>query len=389
MFKIRTFNQIATPGLKVFSPDKYEVGANTSGSNGILLRSHKLSDDDITPGLHAVARAGAGYNNIPVDECSAKGVVVFNTPGANANSVKELVLASLLNASRGIVSGNAFVRSLGDLQDAADLHKIIEGKKKLFKGREIAGKTLGIVGLGSIGMQVATAALRLDMQVLGYDPALSVDAAWRIPSEVKRMDNMNAMLGRSDYLTLHVPLLESTKALINAESLKSFKRGAVLLNFSRDAIVDATAVVGALEQGVLSSYFADFPEPVLLGRDDVFLTPHLGASTTEAEVNCAIMAARQLCNFLEHGNIRNSVNFPLVYLERTEGPRFSVTNKNIPTMLGQIMSVLAKHKVNIIDVLNKSKADIAYNLIDIETPLTDTQIKEILNIEGVINLRCL
>lgn len=387
MFQVRTFNQISTKGLKLFSQDKYSISANTASPNGILLRSHKLSNEEISANVSIVVRAGAGYNNVPVDWCTSHGIIVLNTPGANANSVKELVLASLLNASRGIVAGQDFVRSLQNTKDAATLHKIVEAKKKLFKGREIAGKTIGIVGLGYIGSQVANAALSLGMEVLGHDPALSVDAAWRIPSTVERIDNLTSVLSRSDYITLHVPLLDNTRQMINADTLKACKSGAVLLNFSRDAIIDPAAVAEALTQNKLSSYFSDFPEPELLGHANAFLTPHLGASTAEAEENCAIMAVRQLCDFLENGNIKNSVNFPEINLERTTPNRFAVINRNVPAMLGQILSVLASYNINVVDMLNKSRGDIAYNLIDTDTRLQDQQFKDITKIEGVIGIR--
>lgn len=388
MFKILTFNQIAAKGLDLLPKNHYEVAADLTDPHGIILRSHKLSAELATARLCAVARAGVGYNNIPVEAYTKKGIVVFNTPSANTNSVKELVLASLLNASRGIVSGNTFVHSLVDIKDAASLHKIVEQEKKRFKGQEIAGKTLGIAGLGSIGGQVARAALDLNMKVLGHDPALSIEAAWRISSTVERIDRFENMLSRSDYISLHVPLMASTKHLINADSLKACKQGATLLNFSRDAIVDAKAVGAALDTGRLASYFADFPEPELLGRDNAFLTPHLGASTVEAEENCAIMAVQQLRDFLENGNIRNSVNFPAASLERIDTARFAVTNKNIPAMLGQILSVLAKHSINVLDMLNKSRDDIAYNLIDVECQITEGQVQEIFDIEGVVGVRC-
>lgn len=387
MFNILTFNQISSKGLDIFPEGNYRVGADIPDPQGILLRSYKLSEQEITGRLCAVARAGAGYNNIPVETCTERGVVVFNTPGANANSVKELVLASLINASRGIVSGNAFVHSLDKATDAQTLHKAVELEKKRFKGREIAGKTLGVVGLGYIGSQVAHAALGLNMNVIGYDPALSVEAAWRVPNTVERIDDLATVFNRSDYITLHVPLVDSTRHLINADTLKNFKRSAVLLNFSRDAIVDATAIAEALDQNGFAGYFSDFPEPQLLARDNVFLTPHLGASTMEAEENCAITAAGQLRNFLEYGNIRNSVNFPSIALEPGPGSRFAVINKNVPTMLGQILSVLAEHKVNVLDMLNKSRDSIAYNLIDAETQLTDEQAREIMGIEGVVGVR--
>lgn len=388
MFKIRSFNQIATRGLDMLPKDQYEVSADISDACAILLRSHLLQTDELPPQLQAVARAGAGYNNVPVDDLTSRGVVVFNTPGANANSVKELVIAALLIGSRNINQSQKFINSLGETTDAGALHERVETGKKRFKGAEIANKTLGIVGLGAIGSQVANAALGLGMKVTGYDPALSVEAAWQLSSSVQRMENMGALFGKSDFISLHVPLIESTRGLIDAEQLKLFRPGARLLNYAREAIVDTEAVVVALESGVLGGYFSDFPDPMLLGRGDVFLTPHLGASTAEAEENCAVMAARQLRNFLENGNIRNSVNFPQVELDRVGGWRFAVINKNVPNMLGQIMSVLAGNNINVIDILNRSRDTIAYNLIDVECELDTEQLQAIRDIDGVISVRC-
>lgn len=386
MFRVRTYNQIAWEGLRVFPKDHYEVGSELADPHGILLRSHKLTLGADNTNLHAIARAGAGYNNIPVEACTEQGIVVFNTPGANANSVKELVIASLLNASRNIINGQAFVNTLAN-QDVTEMHKAVEAEKKHFKGREIAGKTLGIVGLGSIGSKVADAALTLDMKVLGYDPALSVEAAWQLSSRVERMEDLPSLFSRCDYVTLHVPLADSTHHLIDNESLRQFKPGAVLLNFAREPVVDTIAVVEALNQGRLASYFCDFPNPMLVGHEAVYLTPHLGASTTEAEINCAVMAAEQMRAFLEDGNITNSVNFPVTLMEKSAPWRFAVINKNIPAMLGQILSVLAECQINVVNMLNKSRDDIAYNLIDIETELTDKQLEAIRAIDGIIGVR--
>ena len=388
MFKIKTFNQIATKGLNALPKTLYEVGSEVSDPCAILLRSHPLSDADLPPQLQAVARAGAGYNNVPVEALTKRGVVVFNTPGANANSVKELVVAALLIRGRHIHKSQTFMAGLGKVESAEALHKQVEAEKKQFKGIEIAEKTLGIVGLGAIGSQVANAALGLGMKVLGYDPALSVEAAWRMSSAVKRMDSLEALFSQSDFISLHVPLLEDTQGMISTERLKSFRPGSTLLNYSREAIVDVHAVVEALDSGKLGAYFTDFPTPELLGRDDVFLTPHLGASTAEAEENCAVMAAKQLRNFLENGNITNAVNFPQAELERSSGWRFAVINHNVPNMLGQITGVLAEHNVNVMDMLNKSRHDIAYSLIDVEGALNPAQLQTISNIEGVVNVRC-
>ena len=387
MHKIRTFNQIAVRGLDRFARDSYEVGSEISGPHGILLRSHKLQVDELSASVRAVARAGAGYNNVPVEACTDRGIVVFNTPGANANSVKELVLAALLIASRDLVGGIEFVNSLAGMDDEAELNALVEAEKKRFKGHELYGKSLGVVGLGAIGSLVARAALDLDMDVYGFDPAISVDAAWRLPSEVQRMENLPSLFARSDYVTLHVPLIEETRGLINEESLRSFRRGSVLLNFARQPIVDSAALERALDDGHVSHYVADFPVPGLTGHPGVRLTPHLGASTEEAEENCAVMAANQLIDFLETGNINNSVNFPVVTLEVNEGYRLAVTNRNVPGMLGQMTSVLAERRINVIDMLNKSRGEVAYNLIDLAEKPGQELIEYIRAIESVINVR--
>jgi D-3-phosphoglycerate dehydrogenase len=387
MYKVKTFNQIAVRGLERFSRDAYEVGSEIADPQAILLRSHKLDGPELTPNLLAVARAGAGVNNVPVDACTDRGIVVFNTPGANANSVKELVLAALLISARDVVGGIHFVSSLGGVDDEEELNRLVEAEKKRFKGRELYGKSLGVVGLGAIGSLVARAALDLGMDVLGYDPAISVDAAWRLPSEVQRMENLPSLFSRADFVTLHVPLLPETQGMINEESLRSFQPGSVLLNFARQPIVDTEALTRALEDGQVGMYIADFPVPGLTGHPHVRLTPHLGASTDEAEVNCAIMAADQLVSFLETGNIRNSVNFPAVNLEPGGGFRLAVTNRNVPGMLGQMTSVLAEQQINVLDMLNKSRGDVAYNLIDVADEPAQTLIDEICAIESVMNVR--
>jgi D-3-phosphoglycerate dehydrogenase len=314
-------------------------------------------------------------------------VVVFNTPGANANSVKELTVAAMLLAARGVSEGMQFARGLDTGLDHGALNKLVEAEKKHFKGHELAGRTLGVVGLGAIGSMVAQAALHLGMQVLGYDPALSVDAAWRLPSDVRKMDHLHTLFAQSDYVTLHVPLFPSTRHLVNANSLKTFRDGTVLLNFAREEIVDAAAVRDALRAGRLRRYMADFPTAELLAEPGALFTPHLGASTDEAEENCAVMAAEQLKEFLTRGNIRNSVNFPDVALERPAGHRIAVTNRNVPRMIGQITSILAEANLNVIDMLNKSRDDVAYNLIDVEgLPSADT-LERIAGIQGVVNVR--
>ncbi len=389
MQKILTLNQIALQGLEQFPRDRYELGSSLPDPDGILLRSHKLTPDAVPVSVRGIARAGAGVNNIPVAAMTERGVVVFNTPGANANSVKESVITALLLASRDVLGGVRYVYGLAGERDHAALHAQVEAEKKRFKGGEIAGKTLGVVGLGAIGSLVAEAGLKLGMQVLGYDPAISVEGAWRLSSDVRKMDNLHSLLARSDYITLHVPALEQTRQLISDETLASVRPGAVLINYARDEVVDPAAVVRALDAGQLRRYIADFPDVNLLGRGDVIFTPHLGASTEEAETNCAIMAAEQLIDFMENGNIRNSVNFPALYLERSTPFRIAVSNHNVPRMLGSVLSILAEHNINVVDMLNKSRDNIAYNLIDLEMPVNGTVLGEIEAIEGVINVRAL
>lgn len=387
MHKIRTYNAIAVKGLERFTRDKYEVASEIGSPDALLLRSYKLSEDEIGDSIKAIGRAGAGVNNIPVPACTQRGIPVFNAPGANANAVKELVACAMLLCSRGIVEGIAYSKSLTGISDSAEMHKLLEAEKKKFRGSEIAGKTLGVVGLGAIGSLVAKMALRLGMRVIGYDPALSVDAAWRLPSEVERMENLQALVSRADFVSLHLPVLDSTRGLINANMLSAFREGACLLNFARGEIVDVDAIVTALEQGKLRRYACDFPEPQLIQRDDVILMPHIGASTDEAEENCAIMAADQIIDFLENGNIRNSVNFPACYLERTEGYRLAIANRNVPKKLSQVLDILADKNINVIDMLNKSRDEVAYNLIDIANEPDDALLNEIRGIEGIINVR--
>ena len=310
MYKITTYNQISEKGINRFTSTHYQVGGVQDQADAILLRSHKLAPEELNGTVRAVARAGAGVNNVPVSHCTERGIVVFNTPGANANAVKELVLTGMLLASRGILPGMAYVDTLNEMTDNAAMSKLLEAEKKRFAGQELAGKTLGIVGLGAIGSMVAGMAIDLGMTVLGYDPALSVDAAWRLPSQVHKIENLSALMANADFVSLHLPVLDSTRNLINADLVSAMKPGLCLLNFARDEIVDHDAVIAGLNSKQLRLYVSDFPRHELIGRDDVILTPHIGASTAEAEENCAIMAAEQLKDFLENGNIRNSVNFP-------------------------------------------------------------------------------
>jgi D-3-phosphoglycerate dehydrogenase len=389
VYKVRTYNQISVKGLEQLPRDSYEVASEISHPDGLLLRSYKLAMDEVGDTVRAIARAGAGVNNIPVAACTERGIPVFNAPGANANAVKELVVAGLLLGSRGIVEGIDYARTLASMDDYKSMSALLEKEKKQFKGKELSGQTLGVVGLGAIGSRVAQTALLLGMDVIGFDPALSVDAAWRLPVDVKKMENLTSLFSRADYVTLHLPALESTRSLISTDALNGFRDGAVLLNFARDEIVDVAAIKVALESGKLRKYISDFPHPELLRVEGNLCMPHIGASTDEAEDNCAIMVARQLREFLESGNICNSVNFPSLELERTGVARLAITNHNIPKMLGHVTSVLADANINVIDLLNKSRDDIAYNLLDLETTPSEAVIQQLADVEGVINVRLL
>ena len=387
MHRIKTYNTISAKGLDRFERDRYEVGQDIAHPDALLLRSHKLQDAEILESVTAIARAGAGVNNIPLPLCSERGIPVFNTPGANANAVKELVAAAMLLASRDIVGGIAFAQSQDPGMSAQAMNALMEQEKKRFAGAELAGKTLGVVGLGAIGSLVARLGLDFGMEVVGFDPALSVEAAWRLPSEVQRMENVQSLFSRSDFVSLHLPVLESTRGLINAEMLGHFRKGSCLLNFAREEIVCTEAIVAALDARQLRCYVADFPSPLLMGRADALLMPHIGASTAEAEENCAIMAANQLKAFLEHGNIRNSVNFPAIELERTTDYRITIANRNEPGMLSHILTLIGDDGLNVADLLNKSVGDIAYNIIDLDQIPQTSLLDKIRGLEGVINLR--
>ncbi len=387
MHKILTLNAIALKGLEQFPRTHYEVASEIGNPDAIVLRSHKLTEAEITPEVKAIARAGAGVNNIPLQPCTDRGIVVFNTPGANANAVKELVLAGLLLGSRDIAGGMEYVRSLKEITDERELNVLLEKEKKRFKGEELVGKTLGVVGLGAIGSLVAEVGLMLGMKVMGYDPAISVAAAWRLPSDVQSMENLPSLVSKADFISLHLPVLDSTRGLINAELLKHFKSTAKLMNFARSEVVDTHAVAEALRNDKLGHYITDFPSPELIREPKAMLMPHIGASTVEAEENCAVMAAVQVRNFLEYGNIKNSVNFPTLYLEPSEGFRLAISNKNVPKMLGSILAIIADHDINVIDMLNKSRDDVAYTLIDIADAPDNALLEEIRGIDGVINVR--
>lgn len=385
--KVLMLNQISVKGLDRLPRDSYEIASEFTHPDALLLRSHKLKPEDIPPSVLGIARAGAGVNNIPVEECTRRGIPVFNSPGANANAVKELVATGLLLGSRGVVEGIAYVQTLSDMQDEGELNKLLEAQKKQFKGSELVGKTLGVVGLGAIGSMVAEMALTFGMNVVGYDPALSVDAAWRLSSRVNKASSLSSLFSRCDFISLHLPVLDSTRGLVNAELLSIVQPGTCLLNFARQEIVDGESVLDALENGNLRKYIADFPSPDLIKRDDVILMPHIGASTEEAEDNCAIMAAEQLKDFLENGNIKNSVNFPAVKLEPVDGFRLAVTNDNVPKILGSVLNILAEEDINVIDMLNKSRDDIAYNLIDVSSEPSESVVAKICALGGILNVR--
>ena len=385
-FRIKTLNAISKVGLNRLPEADYEVGGDLENPDALLLRSASLHGVDIPSSVLAVARAGAGTNNIPVPEYSALGIPVFNTPGSNANAVKELVVAAIFLAARNIVPAAAFAHRLDG--DAASMDKAVEAGKKQFVGFELPGRTLGIIGLGAIGVEVANAAIGLGMKVLGYDPAITVEHAWNLSSSVERVTNLDGLLKRADIVTVHVPLVEATKGLIGADQLAVMRKSAVLVNFSRGPIVVQDAVIDALESGALRGYVCDFPSPELNKRDKVVTLPHLGASTNEAEENCAYMAAEELRNYLEQGTILNSVNFPNAALPRSEGTsRLAIANSNVPNMVGQISTLLAGSGLNIADLLNKSRGELAYTLVDVEGQVPSGLLDQIRAIDGVLSAR--
>ncbi|TCS36732.1 3-phosphoglycerate dehydrogenase family protein [Reinekea marinisedimentorum] len=386
MYKIRTYNTIAIEGLDQFPRDRYEVASEIAEPDGILLRSASLHELEFPKGLKAIARAGAGVNNVPVQRCTEQGIVVFNSPGANANAVKELVMAGLLLSSRGIYAGMNFAAGMANIS-SDEMGPMMEAQKKQFKGQELMGKTLGVIGLGAIGSNVANMALNMGMNVIGFDPAISVDAAWRLPSQVQKAENIQQLLGRSDYVTLHVPAIPATQNLLNKDTLATLKQGARVLNFARGSIVNSADMIEALDAGTVACYVTDFPEPGLINRTDVLAMPHIGASTSEAEANCAIMGAQQLVEFIEHGNIRNSVNFPNCELERTTAHRLCFANQNVPKVLSHVLNLLAEQNLNVVDMLNKSRDNIAYNILDLETAPSQAVLDAIADDEQVFHLR--
>ena len=385
MFKIQTRNKISPIGLSLFERNNYEVAGELPDPDALLLRSYKLPEDEIDSTVKAIARAGAGVNNIPVEACTDRGIVVFNTPGANANSVKELVIAGLLLSSRRIHEGMNWVSAQSP---DSNLSKNVEKEKSSFAGSEISRKKLGVVGLGAIGTLVANVAVDLGMDVYGYDPFITIDSAWGLSRRIKHCENLDQLIGTCDYMTLHIPLIPDTENIINTEKLKLAKTGLRILNFSRGGLVDIAAVKTALEGGTVSHYITDFPNPELLGVKGVMSIPHLGASTAEAEDNCAVMAVRQLQDFLEHGNITNSVNFPSCSLESAGGIRLIIANKNIPNMLSQILAVLEDEGLNSGNMVNKHRNGIAYNIIDLSAPgISSEAMNKLGAINGVVMTR--
>ena len=389
-FTVKPMSNIAQIGLEKLEGTDCSLEENTDNPDGVLVRSTKLSKDDLNSDLKAISRAGAGVNNIPVDSCTEQGIVVFNTPGANANAVKELVLAGLMLSSRNVYASIAFVNELVDMDQMSDLEPFLESNKKQFKGSELAGSTLGVVGLGAIGSKVARMGVALDMEVVGYDPALSVEAAWKLPSQVQPASSIEELFKISDYISIHIPALPSTEGIINRDLFKEASNLS-LLNFARHEVVNTDDVLEYLDKGCLRNFITDFPTPGLIKRantnKDVVLLPHIGASTAQAEENCAVMAVNQVVDFLETGNIRNSVNFPNVQLKRTTEFRISIINKNVPAMIGQIATALGELNLNIAEMTNVSRGDIAYNLIDIENEVNEESISKLKEIENVINVR--
>jgi len=387
MFKILTLNNISSLGLDRLPKERYQVSSDLKDPDGILLRSFKMHDMEIPGSLRAVGRAGAGVNNIPVEKLTKAGIPVFNAPGANSNAVKELVIAGMLMAVRHIGPAWQFSQALSGTD--AEIGKAVEAGKKNFAGYELPGRTLGVIGLGAIGRLVANAALSLGMKVIGFDPGLTVEGAWQLSSDVKKANSVDELLRHADFVTFHVPLIDQTKHLINAERLKLMKDGVVILNFAREGIVDDTAVSAAIKSGKVYGYVCDFPSNLLKNHDRVITLPHLGASTAEAEDNCAVMVADQVRDFLENGNIRNSVNFPDVSAPRESAYRLIVANANVPNMLGQISETLGNAKLNIHDMVNRSRGDHAYTIVDLDSPVSEEVRQKVASIGGVCMARVL
>lgn len=386
MYKILTFNNISAKGLERLARDKYEVSSETQKPDAIILRSHKLHDYQVPTSLKCIGRAGAGVNNIPVDKMTKKGIVVFNAPGANANAVKELVIASMLLSARNICAAWDYTGKLTQ-PDETKLAQEVETGKKKFVGFELPGRTLAVIGLGAVGVRVANAAAALGMQVVGYDPVITVENAWRLDSNVKHALTVDEALRQADFVSFHVPLLKETTNMLNANRINAMQDQAVVINLARQGIVDDTAVLKAIETGKIKNYVTDFPSNELKNNPAVIALPHLGASTHQAEENCAVMVAEQIKDFIENGNIKNSVNFPQVKLERSGVQRLAIVNLNRPDMVGQISKVLGASKLNICRMVNESRQNIAYTLLDLEQEIMPAACEQILAIDGVLSLR--
>ena len=384
MFKYTCLNPIADVGLDLFV-NKYEKTDDINDADAALVRSASVHDMELGDKVVAIARAGAGVNNIPLDACAEKGIVVFNTPGANANGVKELVLAAMLYASRDLVGGIEWVEAN---KDDANIAKTAEKEKKNFAGTEISGKKLGVIGLGAIGVLVANAATNLGMEVYGYDPYISVNAAWSLSGTVKHISNIEDIYRECDFITLHVPLLDTTKKMVNADAIAMMKPNAIVLNFARDLLVDEDAMVAALEAGKIKQYVTDFANPTVAGKKGCIVTPHLGASTAESEDNCAIMAVREIRDYLENGNIVHSVNYPDCSMGAcTKAGRIAILHKNVKGMISQYTTILGDADVNVADMTNKAKGEFAYSLIDVDTPVTEDVVEKLKAIDGVLKVR--
>lgn len=386
-FRVHTLNQISAKGLDLFPENRYAIGGDIAEPDAILVRSHNMLGMDIPDSVMAIGRAGAGTNNVPVQDMNVRGIPVFNTPGANANAVKELVLSGMLLAARNLIPAIRFTENLKG--NNTILHKLAEEGKKQFSGMELPGRTLGIIGLGAIGRLVADAAIGLGMRVTGYDPEITVDAAWNLSSEVKKAPSIENLLQQSDFITLHVPLLDATRLLINDKQVSNMKTGTILLNFSREGIVDEDAVLKGIESGKIKYYVCDFPSQKLQHHQAVVTLPHLGASTLEAEENCAIMVVNQMIDYLENGNIINAVNFPNLTMGRESPYRMAVANSNVPNMLGQISTSMAKAGLNIHNMGNKSRGEMAYTLVDVDSPVPQTTKDKLALIPGVLMVRYL
>ncbi len=385
MYKIQTLNKISTAGLNLLPREKYEAASELINPDAIILRSFNMHDMEIPESVLAIARAGAGTNNIPIPKCTDRGIVVFNTPGANANSVKEIVLAAMIISTRKLSDAITWTKSLANAGD--ETPKLVEKGKSLFAGTEIKGKRLGVIGLGAIGVMVANDAVSLGMKVTGYDPFISVESAWGLSRDVKKGTSLDNVLANSDFITMHMPLNDDTKGILNKNKFKIMKKGVRILNFARGGLVNNADIKEALAEGIVSCYVTDFPEEDLIKLDNVICVPHLGASTEEAEENCAAMAAQQLMEYLETGNIKNSVNFPDCRMDFNGKTRLAITNKNIPNIIAQVSSTLAESKINIAEYFNKHRNDVAYNLVDTDSDISEDVITKLKSIDGVISVR--